>query len=284
MCFNSDVIDWVRQSTGGVLAKARRAKKRPARVVVPVILLALLIGVIVAATRGLSGDGVATTDAPGSDTPSVLATAQTAEPEESPSDTGSAGSDSSPSSDPSATSSGQPSTDAASEKVQQALQSCRAKLRARDGVISAADTGVGHWSEHVQAQTDANSGKISASDMQAIFKRTRLAGPADLKRYQAALAADRSSSGACTAPAGASAAQRTQFASCVKRSRAQEPALASGKAAMADWQSHLRAMQMSRMGHVNDAQGVWIRAWRAAPEDISAYKSAKTSYADAPAC
>lgn len=250
------------------------------------ILLALLLGVIVATTRGWFGGGsVATPPAPGSDSPSVLATQQTADPEDTPTSSASADSGSSASSDPSAsasaTPSAQPVDDAASK---QALQSCRAKVQARDAAIAAADTGVNHWTEHVQAQTDANGGKISNADMQAIFKRTRLAGPADLKRYQAALDSDKSRSGACTPPAGVSAELRSKFVSCAERGQAQQPVLASGKKAMADWKSHLGAMQMSRMGHVNDPQGVWIRAWRAAPSNIKAYQSAKSSYREAPAC
>jgi hypothetical protein len=157
-------------------------------------------------------------------------------------------------------------------------------VQARDEVIAAASTGAGHWSEHVQAQTDANRGKITATEMQRVFKSTRLAGPADVRRYEKAVSSDKNQTGACEAPPGTNEKLRAQFDSCAQRSKAQRPVLASGARVMADWKSHLGAMRMSRMGHVDDAQGVWLRAWRAAPPHISAHTSAASSYKDAPDC
>ena len=64
-----------------------------------------------------------------------------------------------------------------------ALRACRAKVKAADEVLDAAKTGMGHWSEHVQAQTDANSGEITIGEMEDIFQRTMKAGDEDEKRY-----------------------------------------------------------------------------------------------------
>jgi hypothetical protein len=149
--------------------------------------------------------------------------------------------------------------------------------------MKAADVGVKHWSDHVQAQTDANHGDISATKMQATFKRTRLAGPADLARYDKALGEAKSSTGSCEAARDVPKEIRVKMASCADRRSAQEPVLAAARDGMHDWRSHLAAMRRSRMGHVHDAQGVWIKAWRAAPPHIRAYKSAKSSF-DAPRC
>ena len=57
------------------------------------------------------------------------------------------------------------------------VANCRKAVQARDTVISRAATGIGHWSQHIQAQTDANAGRISVDAMGKIFLRSRLLGP-----------------------------------------------------------------------------------------------------------
>jgi hypothetical protein len=244
-------------------------------VLIPVVIAVLAVGgVAVAAQQGAFGGG-GQTAAP---TPTVVSAEQTPDPTSSASasETPSAASPSA-SADASSSSSPDPT-------VQRALDSCRAGVKARDAVLAAAKVGVGHWTAHVQAQTDANSGKISVVEMDAIFKRTRLAGADDVKAYQEAQKQLHSSSTSCATPSGTSASASRDFARCTDRSKAQQPMLKAARDAMLDWESHLAAMMRSRMGHVHDAQGVWIRAWKAAPPHIKAYKKAATSFADAPSC
>lgn len=256
----------------------------------PVIIAALLLGGAgLAIANGWFRGGTATTTG----APSVLASEQTATPASSSASTSaSAGSSASTSAAaPSAsTSSSAPaaggrhsSTGASAADVAAALKKCQSGVRASDNVLQAAAIGVQHWSDHVQAQTDANHRDISTKQMSAIFKRTRLAGPADLARYDKARQAAEAPANACEAPKGAPQNVRTTMAGCAERSRAQRPVLDAAADAMGDWKSHLAAMRRSRMGHVHDAQGVWIRAWRAAPPHIDAYKSASSSL-KAPDC
>lgn len=239
---------------------------------VPVVIALLAIGGVVAAQQGVfSGDSTATT------TPSVMATAQTADPSDAPT----------PADDPtdSATpsSSASPSASETSSAATRTLDDCRDSVQAADRTITAAKTGIGHWSEHVQAQTDANAGTISVDKMDAIFKRTRLAGPDDTASYAKAVKAMDRAKASCEAPAGAPASVRKQLSTCAERADQQRPVLAAAKDGMDDWESHLAAMMRSRMGHVHDAQGVWIRAWRAAPPHISAFDRAVEDF-DAPSC
>jgi hypothetical protein len=163
------------------------------------------------------------------------------------------------------------------------LASCRAKVRAADKVLAEAKIGVTHWATHVQAQTDANHGKITVGQMNGTFKATRLAGPADQSRYHKALVRYRDLKGSCQPVRGADSSVAASLAKCADRARAQRPVLAAAANGMADWRSHLAAMQRSRMTHVHDAQGVWLRAWRAAPPHIRAYEKAVQHF-DAPSC
>lgn len=195
-----------------------------------------------------------------------------------------AGSESTPSGGTSSSSAEpSPSSDPAGSAAKSALTSCRYKVRAADEVLDAARVGIRHWGDHVQAQTDADAGKISLAKMDAIFKRTRLDGPDDVSAYNAAQKKADAHSGSCRAPDGASAAVQDQLDTCSTRSKAQQPVLKAADDAMDDWTSHLAAMRRSRMGHVHDAQGVWIRAWRAAPPHIAAFHEAQSGF-DAPAC
>ena len=266
------------------MARARRAKARPARIVVPVVIIALLAGAVLAVQQGWFGGREATT---ASTVPTVMATVATADP------TDSTGSDTS--AEPSATSSDAPSSETSSEssspsdegtaaaEARRALAACQAGVRARDDVIEAASTGVGHWAEHVQAQSDVDAGKISTEAMDAIFKRTRLAGPEDVQRYEEAASASEDRSAGCEPVAGAPTEISDQLESCLQRSKAQQPVLTAGADGMGDWKSHLADMRRSRMHHVDDAQGVWLRAYRAAPRHIKAYQQAIEDF-DAPKC
>jgi hypothetical protein len=250
-------------------------------VVIPVV-IALLVGVgVVALQQGwLSGD-TSTTANP---SPAATTTHATGHTMSTTPETPSASA--TPTEDESSATPRSPSPSRAGQagaEVAQVLEGCQDKVRAADRVLKAADVGIGHWAEHVQAQTDANSGKISVKKMDAIFKRTRLDGPDDVKAYDRARDDVDQSSGSCDEPEGATGPDRDKIEDCAARSKAQRPVLAAAEDGMDDWESHLAAMRRSRMGHVNDAQGVWIRAWRAAPPHIKAYEKAAKGF-DAPPC
>jgi hypothetical protein len=225
----------------------------------------LLAGGTFAAVKISTGETTAGPEA----TPRVAATQLTAAP------TGSASS-STPSSPAS-------SSEPGDEVAQKALARCQRKVRAADDVLAAAKPGVTHWATHVQAQTDANRKKISVGEMSALFSKTRLAGPADQRRYADARATYEDLSGSCSDVQDATPTTAAKLAKCDERARAQKPVLTAAAAGMQDWKSHLAAMQRSREGHVANPEGVWIAAWRAAPPNIRAYQKAAKKFS-APAC
>jgi hypothetical protein len=55
---------------------------------------------------------------------------------------------------------------------------CAAEVAVAEREVSAARVAAGHWREHVQARTALLDGRISQATTKAIWKRTRLAGPA----------------------------------------------------------------------------------------------------------
>ncbi|HEY3004953.1 MAG TPA: hypothetical protein VGJ44_21575, partial [Kribbellaceae bacterium] len=137
-------------------------------------------------------------------------------------------------------------------------------------VVNATRIGAGHWREHVQARTDLLAGKLSQAATKAIWKRTRLAGPADLTRLAAATAAHQPTRGACAKIAGAAGT------ACRHRMAVLEAAAGAGRAAVRDWEAHLRMMAVHKSGDMTDtqAQAMWVTQWRTAPKNLDAFARA----------
>jgi hypothetical protein len=169
-----------------------------------------------------------------------------------------------------ATPSAQPEDSAAAA----ALRACRAKVEAADKVLVAAKDGMQHWSDHVQAQTDANSGKITTGKMEDIFDSTMKAGDEDEKRYSAAVKSYEDQDGSCSQVAGGTAEVKKRLARCAERGRAQQRVLDAAKDGMADWTKHLDEMRRSEQGKIHNPQQKWLQTWRAAPKNINAYNNA----------
>lgn len=252
------------------MAKARRAKQSTARVLVPLVAgLVLLLGAGVAAWQ-LWPDGTTTSAQPQSsatDSPTQSASPSLTSATPSPTPT------------PEASKTVDPTT----AKAQQALEACKQKVSAGDKVIKEAETGVGHWASHVESQRLADDGEISVDEMKARFKATRLKGPADQKRYHDAVNAYEKEDGSCSEVEDAPKAIAASLEKCASKSSDQEPVISAGAKAMKDWASHLAAMQRNKLGHVSDPQGVWLRAYRAAPTNINGFEKAMDKY-DPPSC
>jgi hypothetical protein len=252
------------------VAKARRAKQSTARVLVPLVAgLVLLLGAGVAAWQ-LWPDGSTTSAQPQSS--ATVSPAQSTSP-----------SLTSATPSPTPTSEASKTVDPSTAKAQQALEACKQKVAAGDKVIEEAETGVGHWASHVKAQRLADEGEIGLDEMKARFKETRLKGPDDQKRFGDAVDAYEEQDGSCSAVEDAPKAIAASLEKCASRSSDQEPVMSAGAKGMKDWASHLAAMQRNKMGHVADPQGVWLRAYRAAPTNINGFEKAIDNY-DPPTC
>lgn len=176
------------------------------------------------------------------------------------------------------------STDPApKDSADSALKDCRTNVAAADKVLAVSKDGMRHWSEHIQAQTDANAGKITTAEMDAIFDRTMKAGHHDEIRWADAVQAHQETSGSCQAVPGAPTDVANQLTRCAERRRAQEPVLAAANDGMTDWTKHLGDMRRSEKGKIHNPQKKWIQTWRAAPRNINAYKQAADRFS-APDC
>jgi hypothetical protein len=248
------------------VVQARRAKVRPVRVIIPLaVAAALLVGGLFAAWKFRPDTTTAGPQAESSTTTAESQAPSTAESSPSPSAT------------PSAT---------ANAAAGKALAACKERVRAADAVLKEGETGVLHWAEHVQAQKDYLSGKATVEEMKARFKKTRLKGPGDLDRYNDALSAYADLEGSCGKVEGADSAVAASLKKCNERSKDQQPVLEATAGGMKDWKAHQKFMQrnaLHREGSPSVAQETWLKQYRAAPKNISAFKKATKNF-EAPRC
>lgn len=254
------------------MAKARRAKPRPIRMAGALLVAVLLLGGSAVAWQWWRGPDPQAVDAPA--TPNRTSTAVATQHSDQPTAT--------PSTADRAQNSPTPAG-SDDQNAEQVLDACRAKVEAADKILAAAKVGIGHWSEHVQAQTDYNLGQIDAARLDKIFKRTRKAGPSDVRKYHTAVQAYDTLPDSCDAIPDAPAKLSSAMARCDDRSRAQEAVLSAAEDGMHDWAAHLRDMRRSDSGQVHDARGIWLRTWSAAPPHIRAFDRAVARF-QAPDC
>ena len=165
------------------------------------------------------------------------------------------------------------------------LRACAAHVSKAERVVEVAAAGVSNWSSHVQARTDMLEGRISERQMEAVWNRTQHAGPVDQRRFHAAMQAY-DSKPRCGQLNRVPAAHRHITTDCVRRSQSATRALAAAEKAMGDWKIHLANMAKYAHGKMSAslAQGKWVKAWRNAPTNISAYRDARTTLNHAPPC
>jgi hypothetical protein len=251
------------------VVQARRAKVRPARVIIPLaVAAALLVGGSFAAWKFWPTATIADPQAQSSTTAAESQAPSTAV--------------STPSSSADASSSAQP----ASAAAKKALKTCQQKVSAADEVMRAGSIGVRHWAAHVQAQADNFDGKISITDMRGQFKKTRLKGPGDIQRYNDALATYDDIKGSCAKVSDADSVVAASLAKCQKRSKAQKPVMAATADGMRDWKNHQKLMQANKdhqAGSPSQAQTAWLKQYRAAFKSLDEFKKATAKF-KAPHC
>jgi hypothetical protein len=249
------------------VVQARRAKVRPVRVIIPlVVAAALLVGGSFTAWKFWPETTTAGPQAESSATAVESQAPSTAVSSPSPTETA--------------------TTDAASAAATKALEACQAKVTAADAVRKEGKTGVLHWADHVDAQADYFDGKLTSVELKARFKKTRVKGPADLKRYNKALSTYEDLEGSCDKVKGADSAVATSLKKCSERSKAQRPVLKATAGGMKDWTGHIKQMQANaehQAGSPSVAQAAWLKQYRAAPENIKAFKKADKNF-KAPSC
>jgi hypothetical protein len=198
-------------------------------------------------------------------------------------------SSSAPSSSGAPTSTTTATASAADSAARAALKACVDRQAGATGLLDSITTGAGHWSDHVQAETDLEAGRRALIDVTTnTWGPTRAAGPGDVTRFQAASAGFDQLPGCSTDVAGAAASTSVaaQLKACATREAALDTVVTVGTRVMGDWQTHLSEMADHADGHINNAQAQanWRKRWSASGTNLDPYKTAVASLAAAPAC
>jgi hypothetical protein len=129
-------------------------------------------------------------------------------------------------------------------------------------------------------------GRLSTKKMKAIYERTKLLGPADQERFSTAISHIEHPVACQEMRSRAAGSTGEQEKDCLARSRIATAALAAAKSTLGEWQSHLHHMEQYADGgmRAGKALQLWIRAWRKAPEGISAFRDRAADLAAAPTC
>jgi hypothetical protein len=171
---------------------------------------------------------------------------------------------------------------------QKLVRACRHEIAKAHHAVSVARPGVRDWNDHVRARTAMLKGRISEKKMNAIWDRTRSRGPADVRRFEAALRPyhGRPRCRDLQSARHVPRSQRALVTRCETRSRAVTKAVADAAATIGDWKAHLKHMDTYADGGMTSgtAQRLWVKAWRSAPKNISAFRAAGDRLRKAPPC
>jgi hypothetical protein len=168
------------------------------------------------------------------------------------------------------------------------LATCAREVANAERAISVARVGVSHWRAHVRARTDMLKGRISERRMNAVWDRTRAAGPTDVRRFQTARRHYHEQP-RCTRRHNFRHLPRSErhvVSGCLSRSTMAPEAVAAAKATIVDWKNHLKHMNTYANGGMTagKAQRLWVRAWRKAPQNMRAFHAAGARMHQAPTC
>lgn len=264
------------------MTENRAGRHRPARgprKLWPIILAAVVVCVAAAGTAwGLTRGG-----GPSDATHSAPATASTpAAQTSSPSPSATPSDSSSPSSGATPTSSITTRSAALDH-----LDACRATIETGQKMVTAADKNYADWSGHVYAQTDYDKGKITFKQAEAIWDRTKKAGPDDLKKYDAAKKAwDKADHKACTGLQPGDGATANVVKACTDRSAAMIKVIDKGGPVYAGWKGH--QAQMTHTEEKSNDPDAYFKEWfgrvHNAEKPLAAYKKAQTAYRRTATC
>lgn len=170
------------------------------------------------------------------------------------------------------------------QSVGEAITICRREVALAESVLAAAGDGVGHWREHLQAQTDLSLGRSSEEEAEKIWKRTWQAGASDVAKYRTAKSGRKGDGNACRPVADAENKKVEQLKLCKVRLDKVTSALTNADLAMKDWQGQLEELKDADSDDLHDYEDSWLETWRKAPDTLNKYSSAMDTLAKTKSC
>ncbi len=181
---------------------------------------------------------------------------------------------------------GKSGTGQAAQDPQAVVSTCAKELADTVHVIRAARPGVDSWRAHTRARTDMLAGRISERRMESIYERTKRRGHAAQHHFHASMSG-LDQRVPCRGLRDLPTQSRDgRSHDCLVRARAATAAFRAARSTLHEWRLHLHHMADYADGGMSTgkAMKLWLKAWRKAPEGISAYVDTRSELARAPVC
>ena len=152
---------------------------------------------------------------------------------------------------------------------------CRQADRELAGLLLAAGPAMDQWEVHIGAMNKLVVGAITLQQANAFWNQTRVGAKGNLKHFRSVIHESPLAGVDCPSAAGLTQAP-TALATCVQRVSRERQALEAARAALRTWATHVRHMEMLRMGHMSPAVAtqLWLTSWRHGIQELRAYQGA----------
>jgi hypothetical protein len=153
---------------------------------------------------------------------------------------------------------------------------CRQADAELAGPLRAAVPALDQWEIHVGAMNKLVVGAITLRQATAFWNQTRVGAKHNLDRFYSATRRVPFAGVDCPSPGSLTQAS-TALSSCARHVAQERQAFEAAQIAMQTWKTHVRHMEMLRMGHMSPAAAtrMWLASWRQGIQELQAYRSAE---------
>ena len=154
------------------------------------------------------------------------------------------------------------------------LDRCRTADQRLQRSLRAAGPAMDQWQVHVGAMNKLVVGAITLQQASDFWNQTRQAAKQKIGRFDEAMGTVRSSGLNCPVVDRLGNASE-ELRSCAQRVDADERAAQAAAVAILTWSTHVKDMDMLRMGHLSpaDATAAWLASWEQGLQEIRAYQA-----------
>jgi hypothetical protein len=170
--------------------------------------------------------------------------------------------------------SGTPSSQHQSSQDQ--MQRCVDAALAMKPALDRAAASVAQWQTHVEAMNQLVRGAITLGQATAFWNRTRMGALHRASRFEEAWTRVQRDGVDCPRPSRLPSQSVQELRTCAEQVHADMQVLGAARTAIGTWLSHVRAMNMLRMGTLSASRAtqMWLAMWHRGQHEIDMYRAA----------
>jgi hypothetical protein len=180
---------------------------------------------------------------------------------------------------------GEPSQGDRIAGVPSRMHLCRRADADLTAALQAAAPAMDQWEVHIGAMNKLVVGAITLQQATQFWNQTRVGAKRNLGHFRAAMHDAALAGVDCRAPDGPAQAS-TKLRACAQRVAHERLALDDARIATGTWATHVRHMEMLRMGHMSAARAsrLWLSKWRQGVAELDAYRRAARAVSASGGC